>query len=199
MESSGTSREDVIPEVIKKALASRKQRTVAGASLTPAAVLLLMYPKDGEYCILLNKRSETVEHHKGEISFPGGAKDPGDRDYLDTALRESHEEMGIKPADVSVLGQLDDVTTRSGFKVQVYVGTITYPYDFKPSDIEIAEVLEVPLSVLRDPASLRVETRMEEGRKVNGLSYAYNGHLIYGATARILQQFLEVLKDGLAE
>jgi len=193
------SRQDVIPDVIKKALAGRKQKSVVDASLTPAAVLLLMYPKDGEYCILLNKRSETVEHHKGEISFPGGAKDPEDRDFLETALRESHEEMGIKPADVAVLGQLDDVTTRSGFKVQVYVGTIDYPYNFKPSDIEIAELLEVPLSVLRDPASLRVDTRWEEGREVNGYSYAYNGHLIYGATARILQQFLGVLEDGLAE
>ena len=195
----GLSRQDVIPDVIKKALAGRKQKSVVDASLTPAAVLLLMYPKDGEYCILLNKRSETVEHHKGEISFPGGAKDPEDRDFLETALRESHEEMGIKPADVAVLGQLDDVTTRSGFKVQVYVGTIDYPYNFKPSDIEIAELLEVPLSVLRDPASLRVDTRWEEGREVNGYSYAYNGHLIYGATARILQQFLGVLEDGLAE
>ena len=185
-------------DVIKKALAGRVQKTVAGASLTPAAVLLLLYPKDGEYCILLNKRSQEVEHHKGEISFPGGAKDPQDRDFLDTALRETHEEMGIKPADVTILGQLDDVTTRSGFKVSVYVGTIDYPYDFKPSDIEIAEVLEVPLSVLRDPASLRVDTRWEEGREVNGYAYAYNGHLIYGATARILQQFLGVLEDGLA-
>ena len=195
----GLSHQDAIPDVIKKALAGRKQKSVADASLTPAAVLLLMYPKDGEYCILLNKRSETVEHHKGEISFPGGAKDPEDRDFLETALRESHEEMGIKPADVAVLGQLDDVTTRSGFKVQVYVGTIGYPYNFKPSDIEIAELLEVPLSVLRDPASLRVDTRWEEGREVNSYSYAYNGHLIYGATARILQQFLGVLEDGLAK
>lgn len=195
----GLSRQDVIPDVIKKALAGRKQKSVVDASLTPAAVLLLMYPKDGEYCILLNKRSETVEHHKGEISFPGGAKDPEDRDFLETALRESHEEMGIKPADVAVLGQLDDVTTRSGFKVQVYVGTIDYPYNFKPSDIEIAELLEVPLSVLRDPASLRVDTRWEEGREVNSYSYGYNGHLIYGATARILQQFLGVLEDGLAK
>ncbi|PKB79729.1 MAG: hypothetical protein BZY88_11765 [SAR202 cluster bacterium Io17-Chloro-G9] len=184
-------------DVIKRALANRVQKTVAGASLTPAAVLLLLYPKEGEYCILLNKRSEEVEYHKGEISFPGGAKDPEDRDFLDTALRETHEEMGIKPCDVMVLGQLDDVSTRSGFRIQVYVGTIDYPYDFEPSDVEIAEVLEVPLNVLRDPTSLRAETRWEEGREVNAYSYAYNGHLIYGATARILQQFLGVLEDGL--
>ena len=185
-------------DLVQKALATRVRNEVADASLTPAAVMLLLYPKDGEFCILLNKRSEDVEYHKGEISFPGGAKDPEDRDFLDTALRETEEEMGIKRSDVSVLGQLDDMTTRSGFRIQVYAGTIDYPYEFKPSEIEIAEVLEVPLSVLLDPASVRVETRIEEGREVSAYSYTYNGHLIYGATARILQQFLCLLQDDTA-
>jgi 8-oxo-dGTP pyrophosphatase MutT (NUDIX family) len=185
-------------DLVQKALATRERVEVADASLTPAAVMLLLYPKDGEYCILLNKRSEDVEYHKGEISFPGGAKDPEDRDFLETALRETEEEMGIKRSDVTVLGQLDDMTTRSGFRIQVYAGTIDYPYDFKPSEIEIAEVLEVPLSVLLDPASVRVETRMEDGREVSAYSYAYNGHLVYGATARILQQFLCLLQDDTA-
>jgi 8-oxo-dGTP pyrophosphatase MutT (NUDIX family) len=185
-------------DLVQKALATRERVEVADASLSPAAVMLLLYPKDGEYCILLNKRSEDVEYHKGEISFPGGAKDPEDRDFLETALRETEEEMGIKRSDVTVLGQLDDMTTRSGFRIQVYAGTIDYPYEFKPSEIEIAEVLEVPLSVLLDPASVRVETRMEDGRKVSASSYAYNGHLIYGATARILQQFLCLFQDDTA-
>lgn len=184
-------------DVIEKALADRVKKTVADASLTPAAVMLLLYPRNGEYCILLNKRSEEVEHHKGEISFPGGARDPEDENSLDTALRETEEEMGIRRGDVKVLGQLDDVTTRSGFGVNVYVGTIAYPYPFKPSALEIAEVLEVPVSVLRDPASVRVETRWQDGHTEESNSYAYNGHLIYGATARILQQFLQELPEVL--
>ena len=151
-------------DVIEKALASRVRKTVAGASLTPAAVMLLLYPRNGEYCILLNKRSQEVDHHKGEISFPGGARDPEDRDSLDTALRETEEEMGILRGDVKVLGQLDDVTTRTGFVVNVYVGTIAYLYPFKPSAMEIAEVLEAPMSILRDPASIRVETRWQDGQ-----------------------------------
>ena len=188
----------VLPlDVIEKALADRVKKTVADASLTPAAVMLLLYPRNGEYCILLNKRSEEVEHHKGEISFPGGARDPEDENSLDTALRETEEEMGIRRGDVKVLGQLDDVTTRSGFGVNVYVGTIAYPYPFKPSALEIAEVLEVPVSVLRDPASVRVETRWQDGHTEESNSYAYNGHLIYGATARILQQFLQELPEVL--
>lgn len=182
-------------DVIEKALAKRVKTTVADASLTPAAVLLLLYPRNGGYCILLNKRSDEVEYHKGEISFPGGASDPEDRDSLDTALREAEEEMGIRKNDVKVLGRLDDVITRSGFGVNVYVGTIDHPYPFQPSAIEIAEVLEVPVGVLRDPANVRVETRWQDGETEESYSYAYDGHLVYGATARILQQFISVSSD----
>ena len=95
---------------------------VDGAGLMPSAVMVLLYPKDGEYCILLNKRSEQVEHHKGEISFPGGARDSDDRDSLETALRETEEEMGIKRGDITVLGEMDEVATRSQFRVQVFAG-----------------------------------------------------------------------------
>ena len=187
------------PDLLKSVLAHRTKKTVGDPSLTPASVLLLLYPKDGEYCILLNKRSEQVEHHKGEISLPGGARDPEDRDSLETALRETEEEMGIQRGDVTVLGQLDEVATRSRFLVQVFAGTIDYPYKFKPSAIEIAEVLEVPISALRDPANVRVETHLENGTSVTSYAYAYNQHLIYGATARILQQFLELLEEGQAK
>ena len=170
---------------------------MADPSLTPAAVFLLLYPKDGEYCVLLNKRSQQVEYHKGEISFPGGARDSDDVDFLDTALRETEEEMGISRFDVTVLGELDEVETRSRFRVKVFVGTIASGYCFKPSAAEIAEVLEVPIASLRDTANLRVETRWEEDSPVTRYSYAYNDHLIFGATARILQQFLELLEEGL--
>lgn len=184
-------------DLVQRALASRTAETVCDQALKPAAVLVVLYPKDGDYCVLLNKRSEMVEHHKGEISFPGGARDPEDRDFLDTALRETEEEMGICRDDVTILGRLDDVVTRSRFRVQVYIGTIPYPYPFSPSALEIAEVLEVPLGILLDSGCLRQETRWQQGGLVTTHSYAYNNHLIFGATAKILQQFLEVLEDGL--
>ncbi len=183
-------------EMVRDALAHRHKLEVGDPTLRPAAVCLLLYPKDGEYCILLNKRSEHVEHHKGEISLPGGARDKEDKDSLDTALRETEEEMGIRRSDVTVLGELDEVATRSRFKMQVYVGTIPYPYDFTPSDMEIAEVLEVPINALMDPSNLRVETRWEDGLTVSTNSYAYDGHLVYGATARVLQDFLGLLDEG---
>jgi len=187
------------PDIISQGLAHRVKHTVGDHSLMPAAVLLLIYPKDGEYCILLNKRSDQVEYHKGEISLPGGARDPQDQDFLDTALRETEEEMGIHRDDVTVLGELDDVATRSRFLVRVYVGTIDYPYPFKPSADEIAEVLEVPIGGLMDPMNLRFETSLEDGKPVTTQSYAYKEHLIFGATAKILQQFLMLLEDGTAK
>ncbi len=163
--------------------------------------MVLLYQKDGDYCVLLNKRSQDVEHHKGEISFPGGSTDPEDRDALDTALRETEEEMGIHRDDISVLGEMDEVATRSQFRVRVFTGTLRqaqgHPYEFRPSADEIAEIVEFPVSALLDPASVRVDTHWLDGGPSTVFSYAHDKHLVFGATARILQQFLQLLEDGL--
>ena len=184
-------------DLIRDTLANRQQVTAAAAGLMPAAVMVLLYPKDGEFCVLLNKRSMTVEHHKGEMSFPGGARDPEDADFEDTALRETEEEMGIARDDITILGRLDDNVTRSNFIVKVFVGTIPYPYEFNPSSHEIAEVVEIPMSVLRDPATIRWDSRIENGERVAVRSYGYRHHLVYGATAKILDQFLDTIEEGL--
>jgi len=160
--------------------------------------MVLLYPNNGgEFCLLLNKRSQEVEHHKGEISFPGGAADPQDQSPLDTALRETQEEMGIPPDAITVLGEMDEVATRSRFRVNVFAGTLNHPYDFRPSAGEIAEIVEFPIAALRDPANLRIETHWQNGHPNTIPSYACGQHLIFGATARILQQFLQLLADGL--
>lgn len=181
-------------DVIRRILAENPSKTISDPSLTPAGVLLLLYPKDGEYCVLLNKRTDQVEHHKGEISFPGGSKDTTDATLLDTALRETYEEMGIRPEDVEVLGQLDDTPTSTNFLITTTVGTIPYPYDFNPSELEVAEVLEVPLPALMDDENRRDEVRIVDGDLDHVPSYVYQGHLIFGATARVLSRFLELLE-----
>ena len=186
------------PELLERALATRVVERIDTGELMPSAVLILLYPKDGEYCILLNKRSEEVEHHKGEISFPGGGRDPEDSNSLATALRETEEEMGIKRSDVTVIGEMDEIVTRSGFLVNVFAGTIDYPYTFKPSGIEIAEVLEFPVSALTDPANRRSETRLQEGKLVTSYSYVHEEHVVFGATARILQSCIDIF-DGRLE
>jgi len=162
----------------------------------PAAVMVLVYKKDSQYCVLLNKRSQLVEHHKGEMSFPGGAKDPDDVVFINTALRETEEEMGIKTKDITVLGQLDDTITRSNFVVKVFVGTIDYPYHFDPSDIEIAEVVEIPILDLMSKENQYVETRWDGVNSFDSVSYGYGDYLVYGATATILSQFLDVVSDN---
>ena len=104
-------------EEIKERLEKIRLAEADDSDLIPAGVLLLVYLKNGELCVLLNKRTSRVEHHKGEISFPGGGKDPEDQTLMDTALREAYEEMGIDRNDVEVICQLDRVSTRSGFAI----------------------------------------------------------------------------------
>ena len=180
------------PAILKQVLAERVKVDITDSDLMPAAVLILLYAKNGSFHVLLNKRSELVEYHKGEISFPGGARDSEDRDFVDTALRETEEEMGVSRGDITILGQLDDIITRTNFGVRVYVGTIPYPYPFNPSADEIAEVLEIPISVLQDPTNLLQDARLVDGELSITISYACDGHVVFGATATILEQFLDI-------
>lgn len=186
-------------DLIRRILSEHPKKPIVDPSLTPAGVMLLLYPKDGEHRILLSKRTSHVEHHKGEICFPGGRKDPGDVTLLDTALREAYEELGIRPESIELLGEVDDVPTTSRFLISTFVGAIPYPYEFVPSESEVAEVLEVPISALMDPDNFRDETRIINGQVVVFPSYAYMGHLIYGATARVLKRFLELLEAASKE
>ena len=176
---------------VRLLLSDRVGKKIGHRGLRASAVLVLLYPKDGSYCVLFNKRSEEVEFNKGEMCFPGGARDPEDVDLEVTARREAFEEMGVHAEDITIFGELDGTTTRAGFSIHPYVGTIPYPYDFIPSKVEVAAVVEVPLTHLFDDRNIRDQTRvMADGTSVNARTYAYGPHLIYGATARILQQFL---------
>ena len=201
--SFGVNRvKDATLERLERLLSSRVGKRVGDPTLRPSAVLLLLYPKDGSYCILFNKRTDSVEFNKGDICFPGGARDPQDEDLKETALREAYEEMGIHPEDVAILGELDEDFTRAGFAIHPFVGTIAYPYSFTVSSAEVAEVLEVPLSLLYDGESVREEARAEpDGRLVRTYVYPFHHHLIYGATARILTQLLDLIRgeEGLKE
>lgn len=184
---------------IRRIVAETPRRAVDDPSLTPAGVMVLIYPNNGDHCVLLQKRSSKVESHKGEISFPGGKKDPEDITILDTALRETHEEMGIHPKDVEVFGPLDQTATTSGFCTSPFAGTIPYPYEFTPQEEEVAEVLEVPVSSLLDSANRRDEIRVADGDLQDSPVFAYDGHIIFGATARILDRFIELLETSIRE
>ena len=166
------------------------------SALTRAAVLIPLLKKDDAYHVLFTKRSDMVSHHKGEISFPGGVRDDSDRDLLYTALREADEEIGLKPDDVEVLGCLDEVITMSDFLVSPYVGMIPYPYPFVASPDEIAELIILPLQCfLKDNAIEDCRTYQQKRGKV--YVYECGEYVIWGATAKILREFLDLLcQDG---
>ena len=187
---------DAAKELLRRILSANRNKPARDPALKPAGIMVLLLPADGEYRILLNKRTHQVEHHKDEISFPGGARDGADKTLLETALRETSEEMGILPEDVDVLGELDEMPTRSHFLMSPYVGTIPYPYRFQPSEAEVAEVLEVPLSALKDEENLRDEIRIVDAELVSAPVYAYEGHIIFGATAQVLYRFLKILDSA---
>ena len=180
---------------IKEILACRKKNCIADNRLKRAAVLIPVFKKDGEYHLLFTRRTDRVEHHKGQISFPGGRQDPEDPDLLTTALREAEEEMGIRKEDVRILGELDDICTVTDFCVAPFVGLIPYPYPFRPNPHEIEEMIEVPLAVLLDPNRFRKEFREHAGRTWPVFYYHHGRHTIWGATASILKQLLDLLPE----
>lgn len=180
--------------LIHRRLTSRDRRVLEEPRWRRAAVLVPLYDTDEGPFVLFTRRTDTVEHHKGQISFPGGAADPADPDVLTTALRETEEELGIPPTDVKVLGTLDDVpTVVSGFVITPFVGIIPHPYPLRVSPVEIAEVLFVPVSVFRDPAKMRVEERDREGERIKVYFYYHGRHEIWGATARIMKSFIDAV------
>ena len=183
-------------EKIKQILSQRERQTIilTDVPLAPAAVLLPLYEREGEYWILFTKRTQKVEHHKGQISFPGGARDEGDRDLVDTVLRETYEEIGVKPEDVEILGELDRMgTITSNFLITPFVGIIPHPYEFTIARDEIEELVEVPVSALLDKNNYRQELQVYEGMTYPASFFEYKGKVIWGATARILKQFLDLV------
>lgn len=161
--------------------------------LWPAGVLVLIYDHGGRPHIVFQKRTDKVDAHKGQISFPGGGQDPGDADILATALRETHEEIGVHPQHVDVLGQLDQMKTISNFLVTPYVGWLAhYPYTWTFSDDEVAYLLEVPIDHLLHPDTLVPDVRVINGQEIVLPSYRFGDDLIWGATARMLTNFLDL-------
>jgi 8-oxo-dGTP pyrophosphatase MutT (NUDIX family) len=160
--------------------------------LRAAAVLIPLIRQADQWHILYTRRTDIVEHHKGQVSFPGGGADPQDRSPEDTALRETEEEIGVRRGDVRVLGRLGEVATISHYVVTPVVGVIPWPYGFKVHTIEVERVISMPLAWLA-----RRENRMEFVRSETGHSVItflpYDGELLWGATARMTVNFIKAL------
>lgn len=178
---------------LREKLSSRERKIIHHPPFSHAAVLVPLYQKGGECHLLFTKRSDQVKYHKGEISFPGGMVDEEDRELIHTALREAREEIGLKESDVEIIGLLDDIVTVTQFIVTPIVGLFPYPYPFQVSQVEIAELIEVPLSYLLEKDSFSEREIFRMGRSEWVYAYQYGDHIIWGATARILKQFLDLI------
>ena len=187
-------------EALRTELADRTPAAVAADGTMPAGVLVPLHFHDDDWHVILNVRSQHVSQHQGEIAFPGGRLEPEDADMTACALRESWEEMGIRPEDVDVLGPMDAMLTRTNFLVWPTVGVVPHPYDFKPDPREVAEVLEIPLHTLLDGTAVRHEARLDkDGTLLRRKAYGHEEHLVFGATAWILGDLVDLInKTGMA-
>jgi 8-oxo-dGTP pyrophosphatase MutT (NUDIX family) len=190
-----------LPGYLRAELASRPAATRAEWDTRPAAVLVPLYQDKGAWHVLFTQRTHLVESHKGQVSFPGGRVDPEDPDRIATALREAEEEIGLRREDVTVLGQLDELLTVTQYRVTPIVGVFPWPYPFVTSEAEIAAVFGVPLRWLADPTNLEIQYRepLVAGPKVPVYYLHYGNYTIWGATARMLIDLLEVLRPVLKD
>ncbi|MFN2615257.1 MAG: CoA pyrophosphatase [Actinomycetota bacterium] len=187
---------DAFLRPIKEALDAHPRRAVTVPERRQAAVLIMVFERDGEPWIVLTKRTETLRSHKGEISFPGGARDDSDPDLWDTAVRETREELGVHPAQLQQLGALDDYPTfSSGYIVSAFVAAVE-PGEYAPQAEEVAEVIELPLRALW--GAHRVEVWERDGIRYPMHIFEVRGYYVWGVTAFILRRFLDVVGPALA-
>ena len=186
----------------RDALATYAPRELPLAGMRSSAVMLLLYERGGREHVLFQVRTQQVAHHKGEISLPGGGEDPGDGTPLRTALRETHEEIGVAPEHIEVFGQLDDTATQvSNYRIRPFAGAISEPgaYAFRQAEREVHELLQVPLDHLLSEQARTWKVVDAGGRPVPTAAYQFGEHVIWGATARILGQFLDLVQARLTE
>ena len=162
-----------------------------------AAVLVLTYHKDHDHHLVLTKRTEQVEHHKGQICFPGGVKDEKDCDLWETALRETKEELGVNPDQVTFLGKLNQVITPTEFRITPYVASLVCLLPWQPNPTEINQVFSISFSHLYNPQNFCLQKKVYSGVEYDDPLFTYGEHHIWGATGRIIVDLLEKWKSFL--
>jgi 8-oxo-dGTP pyrophosphatase MutT (NUDIX family) len=175
-----------VKQQIERILRHHEKKKITGENLKTSAVLIPIFCNQGQYHLLFTERSDEVNFHKGQVCFPGGTQEPSDSSLLQTALRESEEEISLKAQDVEVLGELDDsLTLTSNYVISPFVAFIPHRHSLRTNGREVKETFSVPLSFLMNEANF----------KQDSYTYEYKGHIIWGATARILRQFIGLLKS----
>jgi 8-oxo-dGTP pyrophosphatase MutT (NUDIX family) len=163
-------------------------------TLREAAVLVPLVDRPEGFTVLFTQRTTTLTAHAGQISFPGGRREPHDRHPEDTALRETEEEIGLTRHHVEIVGRLDTYVTRTGFTVTPVVGLVRPPFKLDPDGTEVADVFEVPLAFILDPASLQRDSRELMGGPRLFYAFPYQSRYIWGATAGMLVNLRDVMR-----
>ena len=171
-------------------------RLAPSEPITPAAVLVAVIEREGALSVLLTRRAERLARHAGQISFPGGRADPGDGTPQRTALREAEEEIGLPQASVQIMGRLDDYLVGTGYRITPVVGFVTAPPAFEPDTREVAEVFEVPLPFVLEPANYRRDKLTIGGVERRFYVMPYGAYHIWGATAAILVNFRDAVRGS---
>ncbi|HYB70347.1 MAG TPA: CoA pyrophosphatase [Candidatus Bathyarchaeia archaeon] len=190
---------EALRRCLDAALSRRPRVALDRSDLVSAAVLVPITDRGGPH-LLFTKKTASVPHHKGQFSFPGGVVETRDGSRVETALREAWEEIRLPAESVEVLGLLDDTETRAtNFVITPVVGIVRDPIEFEPDGREIERVIEVPLATLRDPAIFHTEIWERGGEPHEVLFYQVSREdVVWGATARILSQFLALLDEPTA-
>jgi 8-oxo-dGTP pyrophosphatase MutT (NUDIX family) len=161
-----------------------------------AAVLIGLIERDADMHVLLTRRATHLARHAGQVAFPGGRIEPDDRDPEAAALREAHEEIGLPPDHVEVVGRIGDHVTGTGFIITPVIGFVQPGFEATPDPTEVAGVFEVPLSVVFAPNALsRCVVETSGGARLHGLELNYAGERIWGATAAMLSAFKQILYE----
>jgi 8-oxo-dGTP pyrophosphatase MutT (NUDIX family) len=183
-------------EVLRSELSKQPQILSQEWRARPAAVLIPIYWYAGDWNLLYTRRTDSVESHSGQVSFPGGMIEPQDQGALDAALREAGEEIGIQAQDVDILGHLNNFLTITQFDIKPFVGVISWPYPLQINHEEVARIFGVPLSWLSKPSNIEVRERKipTSGSEIPIYFFRpFEGEVIWGATARITIHLLEIL------
>ena len=175
---------------IREAIRQFAPESSVNSNLIEAAVFIILFHLNDELFVILNRRSDTVGNHKGEICFPGGKMDEDDPDLMYTALRELREEMGISQGQVEVFGSISSVQTNTGFDITPFVGYISYPYQCEVNKDEVESIIEFPINSM-STENLKHSSQSESEYPV----FEYDGDVVFGATARILSDFYNLIVD----
>ncbi|MCL1864494.1 MAG: CoA pyrophosphatase [Spirochaetes bacterium] len=181
---------------ISERLLNRTKRSVENSEYKKAAVMIIFMEIEHSPYVLLTLRTDRVSTHKGQVSFPGGGFDSSDKSMLDTALRETMEEVGIDPNEIEILGEFDEYISIAGFHVYTFVGALNRIQKYNPSKDEIDIILEAPFSIFYNEEYTKCEKINYGGRDYDVYYYDYNNATIWGLTARILTDFSrKICKD----